>query len=124
MSVRLIGALSQGQVIAFINYLNQILLAMIAAANLVVIFTERPLPASASKRYSIPSPRSYPLCFSNGCVNASAPRVAFDHVSFAYAGAESPCYRTSVLPPLQDRLIGIIGTGAGKSTFASSSPFL
>ena len=39
-----IGDLSQGEIIAFVNYINQILLAMIVIANLVVLFTK----ASAS----------------------------------------------------------------------------
>ncbi|MFQ8600536.1 MAG: ABC transporter transmembrane domain-containing protein [Oscillospiraceae bacterium] len=38
------GALSQGQIIAFVNYMTQILLALVVVANLVVIFTK----ASAS----------------------------------------------------------------------------
>lgn len=52
------GDLSQGEVIAFINYMTQILLALIVAANLVVIFTKQ-LPARRGlTRFLIPGLQS------------------------------------------------------------------
>ncbi len=119
-----IGALSQGQVIAFINYLNQILLAMIAAANLVVIFTRA--AASGQRVQAVfdtqPSVIS-PSVSQTAASTASAPRVAFDHVSFAYAGAEKPVLSDICFAAAPGQTIGIIGgTGAGKSTLCQLIP--
>ena len=47
-----IGDLSQGEIIAFVNYINQILLAMIVIANLVVLFTKA--SASAARINEVP----------------------------------------------------------------------
>lgn len=119
-----IGALSQGQVIAFVNYLNQILLAMIAAANLIVIFTKafasgQRVQEVLNTEPSVVPPRS------TAAPNPvpGAPKVVFDHVDFSYAGAEKPMLSDICFSVQAGQTVGIIGgTGAGKSTLCQLIP--
>ena len=80
------GGMTQGEVIAFVNYLNQILLAMIVVANLVVIFTKAAASATRVDEVlelhpSIVNRVSRPAQEVEG-----SPEIAFDAVSFAYPG--------------------------------------
>lgn len=115
------GALSQGQIIALINYMTQVLLALIVVANLVVIFTKA--AASAARVNEVfdthnsvidqPDPAARP--------EAGAPRVAFEHVRFGYGGeAELEGLDLAVMPGERLGIIG--GTGSGKSTLVSLIP--
>ena len=113
------GSLTQGNVIALVNYMTQIILALVVVANLVVIFTK----ASASARRvnevfdtrpSIPAVEGEALP-----LQEDAPAIAFENVSFSYGGGERALAGLSVsIRP--GETVGIIGgTGAGKSTLVN-----
>lgn len=112
------GALTQGEIIAFVNYLTQISLALIVVANLVVIFTRA--AASASRVSEVLSTDSSVTekesTFTRA--NLSAPAVEFQDVDFSI-GAENILsgIRFQIHP---GEMFGIIGsTGSGKSTIAN-----
>ena len=117
------GQLTQGEIIAFINYMTQILQALIVVANLVVIFTKASASASRVNELletepSVREETSVPVE-----LEAGAPALVFDDVSFCYPGAEEPSLSHITLSLRPGETLGVIGgTGAGKSTFANLIP--
>lgn len=117
------GGMTQGEVIAFVNYLNQILLAMIVVANLVVIFTK----AAASATRVDDVLELHPSIVNR--VNRPAqevegsPEIAFDAVSFAYPDAGAYSLSDISFTVARGQTLGIIGgTGCGKSTLVNLIP--
>lgn len=113
------GQLSQGQIIAFINYANQILLALMVVSNLIIILTKS--MASAARINEImdlqpgmESPESNPQ------ENVAAPAVEFRDVSFGYNQTGERVLENISIAIQKGETIGIIGgTGSGKSTFVN-----
>ncbi len=117
--------LTQGQLIALINYMSQSLLALIALATLVVTFSKAQASAGRISEVletpsSIQEP-AYPVEPEASALTGQTPLLVFDHVSFGY-------HRSPVLSQISFTLwpgetLGIIGgTGAGKSTLLSLIP--
>lgn len=115
------GTLTQGQIVAFVNYMNQILLALIVVANLVIIFTKAAASASRVNEVfetvsSIREEQSSPVA-----PVAGAPRIAFQNVTFQYDG--EPVLENLNFTIHPGETVGIIGgTGAGKSTLVNLIP--
>ena len=111
-----IGDLKQGEVIALVNYMSQILLALVALANLIVVFTK----ASASAVRINEVFEIFPSVIENPKENPhifGAPKVVFDHVSFAYKGAEAEALSDISFAVPLGATVGVIGgTGSGKTT--------
>lgn len=111
-----IGDLKQGEVIALVNYMSQILLALVALANLIVVFTK----ASASAVRINEVFEIFPSVIENPKENPhifGAPKVVFDHVSFAYKGAEAEALSDISFAVPVGSTVGVIGgTGSGKTT--------
>ena len=118
-----VGGMTQGEVIAFVNYLNQILLAMIVVANLVVIFTKAAASATRVDEVlqlhpSIVNRVSRPEQEVEG-----SPEIAFDAVSFAYPDAGAYSLSDISFTVARGQTLGIIGgTGCGKSTLVNLIP--
>ncbi len=115
------GELTQGEIIALVNYMTQILLAMVAVANLVVIFTKA--AASANRVNEVfaaePSVREGVKTESNV---KNAPMIEFRDVSFAYGEGKYALENISFTAD-KGETIGIIGgTGSGKSTLINLIP--
>lgn len=116
-----LGTISQGEVIALVNYMSQILLALVALANLIVSFTKA--IASAARINEIFELQS---SIEDG-MNESEPKnqaeiVRFEHVSMSYNGKEEAVSDIS-FSVTQGETIGIIGgTGSGKSTLVNLIP--
>lgn len=112
-----IDGLTQGKVIALVNYMTQISLALVVVANLVTIFTKA---AASSARIneifdmesSIKSSETFPKTDEN------APFIAFDNVNFSYAGEENSLENISFTLNRGETLGIIGGTGSGKTTLA------
>ena len=112
------GALTQGEIIALINYMNQILINLLRIADLVVSVT-RAL-ASGIRVSEILNTKSTMTDPSAAALApaAGAPAVAFDHVGFTYHGAGDISFAAQ-----NGQTIGVIGgTGSGKSTLINLIP--
>lgn len=113
------GHLTQGEVIALINYMNQILLSMFAFANVIVIYNK----ATACYKRVQEVLAIQPAIQNGKCLidNQEGPLVTFDHVSFSYQGSHA--LHDISFSIHQGETIGIIGgTGSGKSTLIHLIP--
>ena len=116
------GGMTQGEVIAFVNYLNQILLAMIVVANLVVIFTKAAASATRVDEVLELHP-SIVNRVSQAQEVEGSPEIAFDAVSFAYPDAGAYSLSDISFTVARGQTLGIIGgTGCGKSTLVNLIP--
>lgn len=111
------GALTQGELIALVNYMTQILLALVALATLIISFTKATASAARVNMIFAYTPSveagSRPVSPSPACRTA----VEFRNVSFRYAGAEDNALDAISFSIQKGQTVGIIGgTGAGKST--------
>lgn len=118
------GALSQGQIIAFVNYMTQIALALVVVANLVVIFTRASASAVRINEVFALSPSITEKPGAKEPVPApGTPKIQFQNVSFSYAGASSPSLMSLSLTIQPGETIGVIGgTGSGKTTLVDLIP--
>lgn len=114
-----IGELTQGQIIALINYMNQILLSMIVFANVIVIFNK----ASASYRRVKEVLDIQPTILQDQSIQGyyEPSFIRFDHVSFSYRHAQALSDLSFSIE--RGETIGIIGgTGSGKTTLINLIP--
>ncbi len=117
------GRLTQGEMIAFVNYMTQILQALIVVANLVVIFTKASASASRINEVLETEPSVSDAVSGEVAPLADEAALEFDRVSFAYAGAEEPSLSGITVKLRPGETLGVIGgTGSGKSTFVSLIP--
>lgn len=124
-----VGELTQGQVMAFVNYMTQTLTSIVYVANLVVVFTKASASASRINEVlncvpSITDEGNQPVALpepselTGGATPVFA--LSFDHASFSFgAGAANAVNDVTLELPL-GKTLGIIGgTGSGKSTLVS-----
>lgn len=117
------GALTQGEIIALINYMNQILINLLRIADLVVSVT-RALASGirVSEILNTKSTMTDPAAAALAPA-AGTPAVAFDHVGFTYHGAGAPSLTDISFAAQNGQTIGVIGgTGSGKSTLINLIP--
>lgn len=118
-----VGDLTQGQVIALVNYMNQILLALVVVANLVVIFTKSAACTARVNEVLDTKPSIEGKETTKGNVDPSAPAVRFDKVSFSYHDNSEYALEDISFTAGKGQTIGIIGgTGSGKSTLVNLIP--
>lgn len=120
-----VGELTQGQVMAFVNYMTQTLTSIVYVANLVVVFTKASASASRINEVlncvpSITDEGNQPVALPKPGNAAPVPALSFDHASFSFgAGAANAVNDVTLELPL-GKTLGIIGgTGSGKSTLVS-----
>lgn len=125
-----VGELTQGQVMAFVNYMTQTLTSIVYVANLVVVFTKASASASRINEVlncepSITDEGNEPVTLPKPGNVAPVPALSFDHASFSFGvGAANAVSDVTLELPL-GKTLGIIGgTGSGKSTFVSLIPRL
>lgn len=128
-----VGELTQGQVMAFVNYMTQTLTSIVYVANLVVVFTKASASASRINEVlncvpSITDEDNEPVALPQAPatdVDAPVSALSFDHVSFSFGvGAANAVSDVTLELPL-GKTLGIIGgTGSGKSTLVSLIPRL
>ncbi len=129
-----VGELTQGQAMAFVNYMTQTLTSIVYVANLVVVFTKASASASrinevlncepsitdeGDQSVALPKPSE----LAGGAV--PVPALSLSHASFSFgAGAANAVNDVTLELPL-GKTLGIIGgTGSGKSTLVSLIPRL
>lgn len=128
-----VGELTQGQVMAFVNYMTQTLTSIVYVANLVVVFTKASASASRINEVlncvpSITDEGNQPVALPQGPatdVDAPVSALSLSHASFSFgAGAANAVNDVTLELPL-GKTLGIIGgTGSGKSTLVSLIPRL
>lgn len=118
------GTLSQGSIIAFVNYLTQMLLALIVVSNLVIIFTKA--SASAARVSEVlETTSSIPDNEASSCsvLSSNTSAIEFRNVSFGYTATGDKVLSNITLKIDKGETVGIIGsTGSGKSTFINLIP--
>lgn len=125
-----VGELTQGQVMAFVNYMTQTLTSIVYVANLVVVFTKASASASRINEVlncvpGIADEGNQPVALPKPGNVASVPALSLSHASFSFgAGAANAVNDVTLELPL-GKTLGIIGgTGSGKSTLVSLIPRL
>lgn len=117
------GVITQGEVIALVNYMTQILLALIALAQLIVTFTRASASAVRINEVMEIRPTMSDRNAEPREPVAGAPRVEMRGVDFSYQGARSAALEGISFAARPGETIGIIGgTGAGKSTLVNLIP--
>lgn len=110
------GAITQGQIIALLNYMTQILIALLALANLVVMITKS--TASASRINEIFDEQ--PSVVEGEKELCSVENICFENVSYKYPGASAYAVDGLSFSIKKGMTVGIVGgTGSGKSTLVS-----
>lgn len=129
-----VGELTQGQVMAFVNYMTQTLTSIVYVANLVVVFTKA--SASASRLNEVlncvpsitdegnqPVELPEPSTLAGGAV--PVPALSLSHASFSFGAGAANAVNDVTLELSLGKTLGIIGgTGSGKSTLVSLIPRL
>lgn len=125
-----VGELTQGQVMAFVNYMTQTLTSIVYVANLVVVFTKASASASRINEVlncepSITDEGNQPVALPALGNVAPTSVLSLSHASFSFgAGAANAVNDVTLKLPL-GKTLGIIGgTGSGKSTLVSLIPRL
>lgn len=138
------GVISQGKVIALVNYMSQILVELIKMANLIILISKAmacmnrvdgifqvkssladggydPAGESAGgRRKSAPGSGQATSAPDSG---RPIPAVAFEHMDFVYAGAKEPALEDISFAAYPGETVGVIGgTGSGKSTLVNMIP--
>lgn len=110
--------MTQGNVIALVNYMTQISLALVVVANLVTIFTKA--AASAARINEIFDMQSSIIgAESSPEQDPNAPAIEFDNVCFSYVGGENSLDDISFTLKRGETLGVIGGTGSGKTTLVN-----
>ena len=124
------GALTQGQIIALVNYLMQILLAIIVLANLIIAIAKAVASAvRLEKILELPSERDVSKRVVKNTEKNTRQEdikpnvITFKNVDFKYDGASELQLKDLNFSIIKGSTIGIIGgTGAGKSTLVNLIP--
>lgn len=125
-----IGNLSQGEVVAIINYMNQIMVELVKLANLIVTMTKA--LACAERVASVfeigadATEDEKKAALDNSIaakVDEKAPFLNFNHVSLTYQGAGAPTLQDMNFTVNRGDTVGIIGgTGSGKTSLVNLIP--
>lgn len=114
------GSVTQGEMTALVNYMMQILLALVALANLIVTVTRA---LASAVRVNDVFAMEVTMTDEGNTVQQekeNSPRVAFKNVTFAYDHAKEPSLSDISFEAWPGETIGIIGgTGSGKTTLVS-----
>ncbi|MDE6595600.1 MAG: ABC transporter ATP-binding protein/permease [Oscillospiraceae bacterium] len=115
------GDLSQGQVIAFVNYMTQISLALVVVANLVVLFTKA---AACSARINEIFDTASSIVDGEGAnAKRNVPKIEFKNLSFSYSENGDNALENISFSVNAGETVGVIGgTGSGKSTLVNLIP--
>lgn len=125
-----VGELTQGQVMAFVNYMTQTLTSIVYVANLVVVFTKASASASRINEVlncvsSIADENNEPVALPEPGNVAPVPALSLSHASFSFGAGAANAVSDVTLELPMGKTLGIIGgTGSGKSTLVSLIPRL
>ena len=119
-----VGNLTQGEVIAIINYMSQILVELVKLANLIITITKALACADrVAGVFEIKNEENLPDAYRVSEKRKDAPFLEFDHVSLTYAGAGAETLHDMNFVVNRGETVGIIGgTGSGKSSLVNLIP--
>ena len=129
------GIISQGKVIALVNYMAQILVELIKMANLIILISKAVAcmkrvdsvfeikSSIEEKPREIKTQNAENEMETTQKISPETAKVEVDHVDFAYAGAKSDSLTDISFKAMKGQTIGVIGgTGSGKSTLVNLIP--
>ncbi len=112
------GDLTQGKIIALVNYMTQILNAMVVFANLLITFTKA--SASAARINEVFAVTTSMKEGADATPDFNQPAVKVENVSFRYASSSVDSLENVTLTALKGQSVGVLGgTGSGKTTLVS-----
>ncbi len=126
------GVITQGEVVALVNYMSQILVELVKLANLIINISKA--LACANRISGIFAQESTIVEKSEDAYNGSrqipsgegsetVPKVEFKNLDFYYAGAKEPSLSQISFSAMKGQTIGIIGgTGSGKTSLVNLIP--
>lgn len=117
------GILSQGEVVALVSYMSQILVELVKLANLIILITKA--VACGNRVADVLAKEPAIKEYNTDRVNpkANAPMVVFDHVAMSYRNGSEEALSEISFTAQRGQTIGIIGgTGSGKSTLVNLIP--
>ena len=120
-----VGGMASGDVIALVNYMNQILVELVKLANLIVQVSKAlacagRVQAVLDTKPGMQFPQEVP---GEAPAEKRNDAVRFDHVGLTYAGAGAPSLTDISFTAEKGQTIGVIGgTGSGKSSLVSLIP--
>lgn len=121
-----VGNMTQGEVIALVNYMTQTLLALVALANLIITFTKALASAGRINEVFAMKPGIVDGNEKESAVQQTEePKtvVSMEDVTFYYQKSKEPALEHISFTAKKGETIGIIGgTGSGKSTLVSLIP--
>ena len=116
------GVLLNGDIVALVSYMTQILVELVKLANTIVLTTKAlacagRVQAVLETQPGMAFPTEMPVC------DASSPAVRFDRVSLQYTGAGDESLTDVSFEALPGQTIGVIGgTGSGKTSLVNLIP--
>lgn len=125
-----VGKLTQGEVVAIINYMNQILVELVKLANLIVTVTKALACADRvagifeirNFEENVPGAGAY-ADEKKAITGQHVPFLQFDHVSLTYQGAGDATLHDMDFTVEKGETVGVIGgTGSGKSSLVNLIP--
>lgn len=119
------GNMTQGEIIALVNYMTQTLLALIVVANLVVTFTKASASAARVNEIfdTVSSVPEKNADYVKPQTDKTFPKIEFENVSFSYNNTDKYALKDLSVTINEGETVGIIGgTGCGKSTFVNLIP--
>lgn len=126
------GTITQGQVVALVNYMSQILIELVKLANLIITITKALACANriqsvfeirSSMEWEQKMTESMAGMTASAGQEAQADEIVFDHVCLTYAGAGAESLTDIDFHVKKGQTVGIIGgTGSGKSSLINMIP--
>lgn len=117
------GILTQGQIIAFVNYMTQISLALVVVANLVVVFTKGSASAARINEIFATEASVKEGTYAENPASSTVPKIQFNDVSFSYLDNDEYALEHLTVTINKGETVGIIGgTGSGKTTLVNLLP--
>ena len=117
------GILTQGQVIALVNYMSQILVELVKLANLIISVTKAVACGNRIQQILEVEPSQKDGSESVDATDKTEDYIVFDHVSMCYSGSKEPSLEDINLHVKKGQTIGVIGgTGSGKTTLVHLLP--
>ncbi len=121
------GILTQGAVVALINYMSQILVELVKLANLIITITKAVACGNRIQAvFDVTSSMQFPEgkhASSTASGSEDMPAVVFNHVSFTYKDAKAESLSDIHFTAHKGETIGIIGgTGSGKTSLVNLIP--